>query len=64
LYQSRAVHPVSEFDKKSYSVQKTIKFQQKVKLQMEIEKMKEQIKNHCKENRIIDLENKLRDNKR
>jgi len=41
-----------------------LKFDFKMKIQMEIDKMKEQIKNYCGEYHIIDQENLLRDNKR
>ena len=63
-YKPAAESLVSYDDRKSAMSKVTAKFDYKMKLQMEVEKMKDQIKNICGEYYIIDQENLLRDNKR
>jgi len=39
-------------------------FDLRVKLHLEVEKMRDQLKSHYRNLRLIDLENKIKDNKR
>ena len=63
-YKPTADPIITELDRKTVQSKATLKFDFRVKIQMEIDRMKEQIKNYCGEYHIIDQENLLRDNKR
>lgn len=60
-----AEREVTEVDRQTVRTSKNnLKLDFKMKILMEVDRMKEQIKNYCGEYQIIDQENLLRDNKR